>query len=138
MSVIASQLLLFFDISLSQLPSSKIHTSIQHVFLNQKVMNIHHMQGTYDRYFGLMGVHQWPINHALLFDDQSRSFWMRNVPIGLDLVFFDKNQCVLDFKRAIPYSHSQIKAPPEARFTLELGSGAVEYYRIKKGGCLTK
>jgi uncharacterized membrane protein (UPF0127 family) len=137
MNAIASVMLLFWDLDAASLPKSPVTTSSYRVLLNGRSLHVHRMSHHLDRFFGLMGMHQWPINHALMFDGQSRSFWMRNVPILLDLVFFDSNGCVLDFQTAVPYSHQLISIPPQAEFTFELGGGAISYYQIQKADCLS-
>jgi uncharacterized membrane protein (UPF0127 family) len=136
MSILASELLIFFDISLGHLPVSPVHAQSSHAFLNQKPVHVYHMQHFHDRFYGLMGVRSWPINQALQFGYLSRSFWMRNVPMVLDMVFFDKKGCVVSFQQAVPYSHASITIPKEAWFTWELGGGAVSYYQIKEGDCI--
>ena len=136
MSLIASQFLIFFDIALAHLPSSPVHAQVSVAFLNQKAVRVYHMQGAHDRFYGLMGVRHWSVDQALQFGYQSRSFWMRNVPVILDMVFFDKNGCVVSFQKAVPYSHASIVVPKETAFTWELGGGAIEYYQLKQGDCL--
>ena len=88
---------------------------------------------------GLMFVEKMPDNYGMLFDfsrEQSVAMWMKNTPLPLDMIFFDKSKCVnFVFKHAEPYSEEIIRSPFPAQYVLEVNSGIVDKYEIQPGSC---
>ena len=56
--------------------------------------------------------------------DAPRSFWMKNTPISLDMLFFNSNgQLVSIIANAEPYSLTARKSQKAAQYVLEIGGG---------------
>lgn len=76
--------------------------------------------------------------HGMLFDmgieHPSPSMWMKNTEIPLDMVFYNgKREAVFTHKDAKPHSLQSVTSPASARYVLELPSGGIQKYGIKKG-----
>ncbi len=75
-------------------------------------------------------------DHGMLFVfEQSRrlSFWMKNTPMPLDLVFIDEEGTVVDVLPGEPFSVAPIAPEAPARFVLELKAGTAEKTGIASG-----
>lgn len=75
---------------------------------------------------GLMGRDSLPDNHGMLFvyaDEQVRSFWMRNTPIGLDIAFADRNGSILNVESMEPNSDETTLSVSPAMYALEMSAG---------------
>ena len=86
---------------------------------------------------GFMNFRQLKSNEAMLFvfeNDQERSFWMKNVPYDLDIVFFNKN------KKLISQTTMKATSPvtQDAALPVYRSQGAARYALEAAGGRLNK
>jgi uncharacterized membrane protein (UPF0127 family) len=76
---------------------------------------------------GLMFIKKMPDDYGMLFDfkkEQQFNMWMKNTPLSLDMVFMDKNKCILSVvQNTKPFSEEIISSPPSSRYVLEVKSG---------------
>jgi uncharacterized membrane protein (UPF0127 family) len=89
------------------------------------------------RRMGLMWRHDMDSGYGMLFiyeNDRPRSFWMRNTPIPLDIIFVNKNREIINIAaNTAPMSdHSYISHGP-VRYVVEVRAGFCKKHRIKKG-----
>lgn len=90
----------------------------------------------HERSFGLMFREDLPADRGLLFifDRTGRqSFWMKNTPLPLDLLFIAENGRVAAIRQAEPYSTESISPPNPVRFVLELNRGQAAALGIRIG-----
>ncbi|MDQ3719109.1 MAG: DUF192 domain-containing protein, partial [Thermoproteota archaeon] len=94
---------------------------------------------------GLMFRKHLPWNAGMLFaydDEETRSFWMKNTLIPLDMVFFDSSSKIIDIKENVPPCKQEegeeeqcptytSKGP--AQYVLEVNAGFVREKGIKIG-----
>ena len=67
-------------------------------------------------------------------DSQKRSFWMKNTPIPLDIIFIDENYKVLNIaKNTTPYSTESLFSEGKVRYVLEVNAGWSAKNNLKKG-----
>lgn len=88
---------------------------------------------------GLMFRTEMPDNRGMLFVfDRSapRSFWMKNTPMPLDLLFIGDDGIVGAIQPGEPFSEAQIAPPVSARFVLELKAGTSGQMGIEVGSRL--
>lgn len=83
---------------------------------------------------GLMYRRTMPDRGGMLFVDpveSMRSFWMKNTPLALDIMFVDADgQIVNIVKRTTPFSEDQIESTAPAQFVVEVRAGFVDRYGI--------
>jgi uncharacterized protein len=75
---------------------------------------------------GLMFREEMADDHGMLFvfdDTRPVSFWMRNTPLPLDLVFIGEDGKVRAVKQGEPFSTDPIGPPDPVRFVLEINAG---------------
>ena len=86
---------------------------------------------------GLMHRKSLPLDHGMIFvfpTERPLSFWMKDTPLSLDLIFFDhQGHYVSHQSNAIPGSLTSIKSGAPAQFVLEINAGLVEKLRIGEG-----
>jgi uncharacterized membrane protein (UPF0127 family) len=70
-----------------------------------------------------------------IFDrEQPQSFWMRNTPISLDMIFANKeNEIVKIHKNTTPFSESSYASLKPAIYVVEVVAGYTDKYGIKVG-----
>ncbi len=90
-----------------------------------------------ERARGLMGRTDFAAGDAMLFvfpQAGKRSFWMKDTPISLDIIFFDDAGRWLNTATATqPYSLENIYSSGEARYVLELAAGEAVRLGIGEG-----
>ena len=89
-----------------------------------------------ERSAGLMFRTEMDDDHGMLFvfeHTRRLSFWMKNTPMPLDLVFIDEEGAILDVLPGEPFSLAPIGPPTPARFVLELKAGTAEKAGIARG-----
>ena len=86
---------------------------------------------------GLMFVTDLPDQSGMLFvypNPQSVSFWMKNTPLGLDMLFIDEGGIVQRIKHsATPFSTELIDGGSDIQYVLEVAAGSAAKYGIAKG-----
>jgi len=89
-----------------------------------------------ERRKGLMFRESMPEDHGMLFDfprAQRRSFWMKNTPLPLDIIFIRANGRIANIERGEPFTLDPVRSKGRARAVLELNAGTVERLGIKPG-----
>lgn len=67
-------------------------------------------------------------------DTAPRTFWMKNTPLPLDILFLDERGTVLNVAAATtPYSEAPIRSAGPARYVLEVNAGFAGKYGIGTG-----
>ncbi|HEX4303398.1 MAG TPA: DUF192 domain-containing protein [Rhizomicrobium sp.] len=86
---------------------------------------------------GLMYRHELPPDAGMLFDfhEEARvSFWMKNTPLPLDMVFIKADGTVSSVEpNAVPYSLASIYAAEPVQAVLEINGGEAHALGIKPG-----
>lgn len=91
-----------------------------------------------EREQGLMNREFLPENAGMLFvfpSESIRTFWMKDTPISLDIIFLDSQRRVVDIKeQTIPNQTQQLytSAAP-AQYVLEVNAGWVDKASLKSG-----
>lgn len=94
---------------------------------------------------GLMFRENLPDNAGMVFvfkDDDSRTFWMKNTYITLDIVFLDGEMKVRNIFHRVPRSNPEqpeaevAKVSARARFVIELAAGRAKKCGLKPGSVI--
>jgi uncharacterized membrane protein (UPF0127 family) len=94
---------------------------------------------------GLMFRENMPSGHGMLFvfdDAQVRTFWMKNTPLPLDILYFDQNYKLVSVQRRVPSCLSSSSNCPvypsegAAQYVLELNAGTADKLGVKPGDTL--
>lgn len=89
-----------------------------------------------ERSSGLMFRRIMPDNRGMLFVfEQTRpvTFWMKNTPLPLDLIFIGEDGRVKAILPGVPFSETEIGPPMPVRFVLELKAGTAQKAGIAEG-----
>lgn len=89
-----------------------------------------------ERSAGLMFRARMNDDHGMLFvfeNTRRLSFWMKNTPMPLDLIFIGPDGGVVGILKGEPYSLAPIAPEAPARFVLELKAGTAEKAGIAGG-----
>lgn len=83
---------------------------------------------------GLMFREDMPENSGMMFiynDERIRTFWMKNTPLPLDIIFLNKDLKIIKIHaRTTPYSQQLYSSGNPAQFVLEVNGGFCERYGI--------
>lgn len=86
---------------------------------------------------GLMYRTELPPNSGMLFDFKQegfRSFWMKNTPLSLDMLFIRADGTVSTIaENTIPYSEDAVPSSEPVRAVLEIGGGRSRALGIEPG-----
>lgn len=86
---------------------------------------------------GLMFRQSMPLDHGMLFDferEQPLSFWMKNTPLPLDIIFIDRRGIIVHIHhRAVPYDETPIPSRKPASAVLEINGGVARLIGIAEG-----
>ncbi len=86
---------------------------------------------------GLMGRETLAPDHGMLFvfdEEQVLTFWMKNTPLFLDMVFADSQGVIVDIHaKARPFDETRIVSRKPARYVLEIAGGQAERQNIHIG-----
>ena len=90
-----------------------------------------------DRAQGMMYRTSMADSQGMLFvyeQPKEQSFWNKNVPISLDILYVDANGEIGTIHKAVtPYSEKKIPSYGEAKFVVEVVGGFTDQYKIDKG-----
>jgi len=90
---------------------------------------------------GLMYRRSLPDRGGMLFvdaEESMRSFWMKNTPLALDIIFVDANGKIVNIvKRTTPYSEDFIESTGPAQFVVEVRAGFTDRYGITEDDRIT-
>lgn len=93
------------------------------------------------REVGMMGRPVMEERQGMLFifeEEQLASFWMRNCPLSLDMIFINKQgKIVTIHKNTKPFSDDSYPANALTMFVLEVNAGFTDKYGIKLGDRIT-
>ena len=102
-----------------------IHVSVEIADTNEK------------RALGLMYRRELPESHGMLFlfpRQEPQSFWMKNTPLSLDILFIDSSLTIVGIARnTTPYSEKAIPSDKPAQFVLEVNGGFCQRHGIAVG-----
>jgi hypothetical protein len=66
--------------------------------------------------------------------ESEHSFWMKNTPIPLDMIFIGRDQKIVGIvEQAVPFSTDSRSVPGASQFVLEINGGLAKRYGIKAG-----
>lgn len=86
---------------------------------------------------GLMYRKELPRNAGMLFvfpEEDKLEFWMKNTPLPLDMIFFDRNRRVVGIvERAQPFSTTPRGPGVPAQYVLEVNGGFAAEHGIQVG-----
>lgn len=86
---------------------------------------------------GLMFRESMPLDHGMIFDfkrQQHLSFWMKNTPLPLDLIFIDRRGIIVHIHHnAVPYDETPIPSVHPALAVLEVNGGVARLTGIARG-----
>ncbi|MEQ9104346.1 MAG: DUF192 domain-containing protein [Rhodothermales bacterium] len=90
---------------------------------------------------GLMYRRSLPERGGMLFvspEPSMRSFWMRNTPLPLDIIFLDDSLRVVNIvKRTTPYSEEHILSTAPAQYVLEVRAGMSDRWGVDSTAYVT-
>jgi len=89
-----------------------------------------------DRRQGLSDRPALPAGRGMIFvfaDEAPRSFWMKNVPFGLDIIFLNARGTVVEVKTMLAYDLRQTVCAKPAKYAIEIPAGAATEAGVKIG-----
>jgi uncharacterized protein len=92
---------------------------------------------TQKRSFGLMYRRDLPESHGMLFlfpREESLSFWMKNTPLPLDIIFINTAHKIVSIaQNTTPFSEKPLPSGSPAQFVLEVNGGFCQRHGIATG-----
>ena len=89
------------------------------------------------RELGLQYRRELAENRGMLFlfaDERELSFWMKNTPIALDMIFINRNHEIVGIvEQAVPFSLDSRSVSAPSRFVLEINGGLSRRHGIRPG-----
>ncbi|NOT57585.1 MAG: DUF192 domain-containing protein [Deltaproteobacteria bacterium] len=89
------------------------------------------------RSLGLMYRRELPESRGMLFlfpRQEPQSFWMKNTPLPLDIIFIDTSLTIVSIARnTTPYSEKPLPSAKPAQFVLEVNGGFCQRHGIAVG-----
>lgn len=77
------------------------------------------------------------MDHGMIFlfpAESQLSFWMKNTPIPLDMIFINKDRKIIGIvEQAVPFSTDSRSVPGASQFVLEINGGLSKRHGIKAG-----
>lgn len=89
---------------------------------------------------GLMGVKYIPPHYGMYFQfavPQQASFWMKNTPSSLDILFIDASGQIISIEQGVPFSEKKIQSPGLVVGALEIRGGEAANLGIVPGFHIT-
>jgi uncharacterized protein len=90
-----------------------------------------------ERERGLMYEKNLRTDEGMLFvfeKEEEHSFWMKNTPLPLDIIFIDTNQIVVGIvKGAHPFSEESVNVRLASKYVVELNSGVSDALKVSNG-----
>ena len=89
------------------------------------------------RELGLQYRRDLPPDRGMIFlfpAESEHSFWMKNTPIPLDMIFISKDLKIVGIvEQAVPFSTDSRSVPAASQFVLEINGGLAGQYGVKIG-----
>ena len=89
------------------------------------------------RELGLQYRRDLAVDRGMIFlfpGESEHSFWMKNTPIPLDMIFINKDRKIVGIvEQAVPFSTESRSVPSASQFVLEINGGLSKRYGIKAG-----
>jgi len=89
------------------------------------------------RELGLQYRRELAENRGMLFlfaDEKEQTFWMKNTPIALDMIFINRDHKIVGIvEEAVPFSLDSRSVSPPSRFVLEINGGLCHRHGIQPG-----
>jgi uncharacterized membrane protein (UPF0127 family) len=89
------------------------------------------------RELGLQYRHELPADHGMIFlfpGQSEHSFWMKNTPIALDMIFIGSDRKIVGIvEQAAPFSLDARSVPGASQYVLEINGGLSRRYGFKPG-----
>lgn len=89
------------------------------------------------REVGLMYRRELPPNHGMLFlfpSEKINSFWMKNTPIPLDMIFISRDRRIVGIvHETVPFSLDGRSVSVPSQYVLEINGGLSRRYGFKAG-----
>ena len=89
---------------------------------------------------GLMNRYDLGSGDGMLFvwpREAYRSFWMKNTPISLDVLFFSSELTLVSLhENTVPFSKKRLPSGKQARYVVELKAGQAKLQGLKTGSLL--
>jgi hypothetical protein len=86
---------------------------------------------------GLMWRERLEPDHGMLFvfeEEEPLSFWMKNTPLPLDIIYIDRDGVVVSIARdTIPFSTATIPSHAPAKYVLEVVAGFARRHGVELG-----
>jgi uncharacterized protein len=93
------------------------------------------------RELGLQYRRELAPDHGMIFlfpRESHHSFWMKNTPIPLDMIFISSDQKIVGIvEQAVPFSTDSRSVPAASRFVLEINGGLAGRHGIKVGNSIS-
>ena len=90
-----------------------------------------------ERRWGLMYRRELGTDEGLLFvfpDERDQSFWMKNTPLSLDIIFMDRHRRVVGIIHdTVPFSTRSVGVGVPSRYVLEVRAGLARRNGIAEG-----
>jgi len=110
-----------------------------HIEIKDKIIEIELAETSQERSVGLMNREYLEENSGMLFifnDERTRSFWMKNTLIPLDIFFIDSDNTIVDIQTMQPCKNDPCKtyiSKNPAMYALEVNAEFAEKNNIKAG-----
>jgi uncharacterized membrane protein (UPF0127 family) len=89
------------------------------------------------RELGLQYRRELPADHGMLFlfpDEKEQSFWMKNTPIPLDMIFINKDRRIVGIvEQTVPFSLESRSVRAPSQYVLEINGGLSRRFGIRAG-----